>query len=259
MRKKLSLHKQDIIAAFDKVAETYDAAAFVEQEVGARLLERLAYFNLRPKRILDIGCSTATFTQQLQNLYPNASIIALDISLQMLNFATTRTSNISFCCADVEQLPFAAHSFDLIIANCCFMWLEDWSKLITNLTRVFAKDGLVFFSYYGPNTLTNIGLENKWLDAYSLSNLVGTNFKDPVIETENITFQYHKLRDLLQDLHDTGTCTFDANINFPQLELPISATFEIIYCHAWDNGLNQYKDAEGKVYIPVEAISFTQK
>lgn len=256
MDKKLSLHKQDVIATFNRVTQTYDNAAIVGQEIGSRLLERLTYFKLTPKRILDIGCGTAAFTQQLQNLYPNASIIALDISVEMLNFATSKTNNIKYLCADAEQLPFASHSFDLIIANCCFTWLEDWSKLITNLTRVLAKDGLVFFSSYGPNTLINIGLQNKWLDAYNISNLVGSNFKDPVIETENITFQYHKLIDLLHDLHDTGTCTFDANVHFPELELPIEANFEIIYCHAWGSGFRQYKDAEGKVYIPVEEIRF---
>jgi len=41
--------------AFERAAVTYDNAAFLEHEVGGRMLERLQYIKHAPQRILDAG------------------------------------------------------------------------------------------------------------------------------------------------------------------------------------------------------------
>ena len=41
---------------FARAAATYAAAARLEAEVGSRMLERLDYLKLAPRRILEAGC-----------------------------------------------------------------------------------------------------------------------------------------------------------------------------------------------------------
>lgn len=51
----------EISKAFNQHAAEYELAAKVQQEIGLRLLERLQYLNMKPQRILDLGCGPGFF------------------------------------------------------------------------------------------------------------------------------------------------------------------------------------------------------
>lgn len=251
-------HKKSVAAAFSAAAITYDNAAFVEQQIALRLLEKLFFFNLQPKRILDIGCGTGTLLQQLHTSYPNSHAIGVDLAFGIVKFANeAKKSMLQFCCADAENLPIATNSCDLIIANCSLMWMQDIKSLMQELTRILTADGLILFSTFGSNTLIELGLENNWPDMQVLGDsLMHAGMRDPVLETETLIFEYEQLKFLLQDLQESGTCYVDQSQIFPELEQPFSANFEVIYAHAWGSKSlhKQYKDKDGKVYIPVSEL-----
>ena len=79
-----SIDKQLVRRAFDRAADTYDAVAALQNEVGDRLIERLDYIRLQPRRILDLGAGTGLFTAALLKRYRKADVIALDIAERML-------------------------------------------------------------------------------------------------------------------------------------------------------------------------------
>ena len=54
------------------------------EKVGRRLIERLQYIRLTPRRILDIGCGAGETREPLLFQYPLADWIGLDISERML-------------------------------------------------------------------------------------------------------------------------------------------------------------------------------
>jgi len=55
---------------FGRAAPTYLAAARLESEVGARMLERLDYVRVAPARILDAGCGPAPQAAALRRRGP---------------------------------------------------------------------------------------------------------------------------------------------------------------------------------------------
>ena len=134
------MNKLEIAAAFSDAAPTYDQAAFIEQEIGQRLMQRLEYIKINPKYILDLGCGTGYFTRQLQNRYPGATIIGIDIAFGMLKFASASTT-LHYCCADAECLPFANQQFDLIFSNCCLPSIKNFEVLFKEINRVLNIDG----------------------------------------------------------------------------------------------------------------------
>src|SRR6187455_1856927 len=79
--------------SFDRASGTYDAAAAVQGEIRARLLERLDIVRLQPTAVLDLGAGTGHSTRELKRRYPAAQVIALDSSLSML--ARARDSSAS--------------------------------------------------------------------------------------------------------------------------------------------------------------------
>ena len=114
---EFEIDKRQVRRAFSRAAQDYDAAAVLQREVCARMLEKLGYIKLQPTRIIDVGSGTGWGTRQLGERYPKAEITALDIAIGMLQVARG-TSNWwqklfsgkreSFLCADVEAMPIVS-------------------------------------------------------------------------------------------------------------------------------------------------------
>lgn len=249
------MNKSDIATAFSAAAETYDQAAFIEQEIGQRLMQRLEYIRLDPKYILDLGCGTGYFTRQLQKLYPGANIIGLDIAFGMVKFAKNNTT-LQYYCADAEQLPFRDMQFDLIFSNCCLPFTDNIEIIFAELNRVLKLDGLLLFTTYGPDTLQELAIETSWQDMHKIGDiLLQQQYKDPVVDTERLTFTYKKLQTLLEDLQASGSFEIDFS-NAVYLNQPCEVTYEIINCHAQKQTVNkkQYTDASGNTYVPITKL-----
>jgi malonyl-CoA O-methyltransferase len=267
---EFAVDKKQVRLAFSKAAAHYDAAAVLQREVCTRMLERLEYIKLQPSRILDAGSGTGWGTRQLGERYKDADIVALDIAIGMLQ-AARGTSNWwqklfsgskqRFLCSDVEALPLAAQSMDMVWSNCTLQWCNDLPATIKDLHRVIRNDGLLMFSTFGPDTLKELRTAFAGVDGYNHLNrfadmhdigdmLVQAGFADPVMDMEYITLTYDDVRGVLQDLKAIGAHNATAGRgqglmgksawarlveNYERLRSKgkLPATFEVVYGHAW--------------------------
>lgn len=264
------IDKRQMRLAFNRAAPHYDAAAVLQREVCTRMLERLDYIKLSPSRILDAGSGTGWGTRQLAQRYPDARMVALDIAIGMLQFARGRSgwwqklfggAKQSQICADVEALPLAANSLEMVWSNLTIQWCNDLPATFVELHRVLKVEGLLMFSTFGPDTLKELRQAFNGVDQYSHLNrfadmhdigdmLVHAGFAEPVMDMEYITLTYDDVRSVLQDLKTIGAHNATAGRgrgltgknawahlteNYERLrhngKLP--ATFEVVYGHAW--------------------------
>ena len=65
-----ALDTRAVRAHFGRAAATYDAAAVLQKEVGARMMERLDVVRLAPARVLDLGCGTGDALGELARALP---------------------------------------------------------------------------------------------------------------------------------------------------------------------------------------------
>ena len=72
---------------FARAAVTYAGASRLEAVVGERMLERLDYVKVSPRRVLDAGCGPAREAGALGDRYPKAAVLMLDVALPMLRLA----------------------------------------------------------------------------------------------------------------------------------------------------------------------------
>lgn len=275
MSKKFLL-KKDIRDSFNHAADTYDAAAFFQQEIANRLLERLDYIKIAPKIILDLGAGTGFNSYKLEQRYKKAKIISLDIAEQMLQKGKKITrwfDRKRYVCADAEKLPLQDHSVDLIFSSLMLHWCNDPQSAIAEMHRVLKPEGLLLFSTLGPDTLYEI--RESWakvddkehVHQFTDMHLIGdslkkAHFKDPVMDMEFVTIHYNDIKKIFLDLKNLGThniararnhaLTGKAKFNsfihaYEQLrneEGHLPLTYEVIYGTGWGQEHNKLQEYE---------------
>ncbi|WOC33295.1 MULTISPECIES: methyltransferase domain-containing protein [Caproicibacterium] len=106
------------------------------------LVKRLSVEN--PKRIVDIGCGPGNSTAVLQQKYPQAEIIGVDSSPEMLATAAKAHPELSFQLCDVgADLSALGGGFDIVFSNACIQWVPDHSKLLKNLLGLLRSGGVL--------------------------------------------------------------------------------------------------------------------
>jgi len=263
---------------FAGAAESYDSAAVLAREVGARMAARLDLVKIAPQRVADIGCATGDGVRELHRRYGKALPFAIDFALPMLRAVRKRTARWRrltgrgprLVNGDVRALPLAANSLGLVWSNLMLHWLDDPLPALRELHRVLEVGGLLSFATLGPDTLKELreagagvgagDTVRRFLDMHDLGDmLVAAGFADPVMDMELITLTYPTPRAFLADQRHLGVR--DALLGrqgwrdwrrlfgaWPQnAEGRLPASFEIVYGHAWKPEPRQIADGRAVV------------
>lgn len=94
----------------------------------------------RAKCVVDLGCGPGNSTELLARKFPDAAIIGLDTSEDMLAEARKRLPGASFERADIAQWRAAA-PVDLIFANAVLQWIPGHIALMARLAAQLAPGG----------------------------------------------------------------------------------------------------------------------
>jgi SAM-dependent methyltransferase len=104
-----------------------------------------AVAEVRPKRLLDVGCGPGELTQRFTDEL-GAQVCAVDTSARMVELAKAR--GIDAQVADAEQLPFAADDFDCVFAGWVLYHVPRLEQAIAECARVLRPTGRLVASCY---------------------------------------------------------------------------------------------------------------
>lgn len=150
--------KRQVAESFSRAATSYDAAASLQQEVGAALLEQLP--DGAVNTWLDLGCGTGYFSQRLAQRYPHANGLALDLALGMLQQARRLAAPAHLLQGDAEALALRAHSCDLIYSSLALQWCGDFAQVLSEAQRVLRPQGVLAFTSLCQGSL--VELKDSW-------------------------------------------------------------------------------------------------
>ena len=258
---------------------------FLRREISTRMQERLALIRLQPNRVLDAGCGTGADRIFLQRRYPDAQILGLDAALPMLAQARAAQqaamsslqrwlsrwtpaigsaphgTDADLVCGDFAQLSLATDAVDLVWSNLALHWHPRPDQVIAEWRRVIARDGLLMFSCFGPDTLKELRNASDaadpvarilpFVDMHDYGDmLVAAGFATPVMDMETITVTYTETSKLLADVRALGgnplstqrrgltgkgawQRVIDQLLQQRRADGTIALTFEVIYGHAF--------------------------
>jgi ubiquinone/menaquinone biosynthesis C-methylase UbiE len=108
--------------------------------------------DLRPRRIIDVGCGTGLLTARLRRTFRDASIIGCDFSHGMLVHARAHDGDIPWLQGDACQLPVRDASVDTIVTTEAFHWFPDQPAALAEFFRVLAPGGHVLLALVNTPT-----------------------------------------------------------------------------------------------------------
>lgn len=106
------------------------------------------FTDLKPLRILELGCSAGAQSTYYPDAFPDAEVVAIDIAPALLRYAKARAdalkSPVQFVLADAANLPFEEESFDLIVSHNMLheTAAEHHAPIMQECYRVLKKKGV---------------------------------------------------------------------------------------------------------------------
>lgn len=108
----------------------------------------------KAKDILDVGCGAGNYTLRMLTRLPDLNVTLVDLSQPMLDRALIRTrsqtrGNITPWQGDVRKAPFAAASFDIIVAAAVLHHLRDdgdWEAMFARFYEMLRPGGSLWIS-----------------------------------------------------------------------------------------------------------------
>ena len=233
----MTLEKLLLRHAFGRAASSYDSVADYQREAGIRLMDLTADLDLAPETVLDAGCGTGHGLQLIAQRWPDANTIALDFAAPML----TRIMQGNKVCADIERLPLAAGSIDLLWSSLAMQWC-DAAQVVQESQRVLHTGGHMVASTLGPATFAElrrafVGVDsfrhtNDFIEVDRLRQTVLQAGLTPIkMQRTEMVRHYPDLRALLASVRDLGANHVAASNRRPGL----------MGKHAWRRFVDNYE------------------
>ncbi|ELR98212.1 class I SAM-dependent methyltransferase [Gloeocapsa sp. PCC 73106] len=131
---------------YSHLAPIYDRrwASYIQKSIQATT--NLLEIN-PPNSILDLGCGTGTLLQSLSHLFPEAQLVGLDFSQEMINIAKKKLpDSVKLLVGSADHLPFADNCFDLVISTSAFHYFPNPRLAIQEANRVLKPKGSLVIS-----------------------------------------------------------------------------------------------------------------
>jgi SAM-dependent methyltransferase len=145
----------------DRLAAKVDADTWVQRYLRPHVRDQT--------RILDVGCGPAAIAAAAARAFPTAHVTALDQSrarLAAAGAALDGIANASVTLGDVNALPFANETFDLVYCRFLLEYVADKQHAVAELARVCRHGGTVLLqdvdaqlvNHYPPDPQLEQGL-----------------------------------------------------------------------------------------------------
>ena len=121
-------------------------------ERGRPFVELLARVQAEaPRTVVDLGCGPGNLTALLRRRWPDAHVLGIDSSPEMIERARRDVDGIEFTVGDLRDWAASAPpgSVDVLVSNATLQWVPDHLELLPALLRTVRPGGSLAFQVPG--------------------------------------------------------------------------------------------------------------
>lgn len=98
----------------------------------------------QPRKIIDIGCGPGNSTEVLRQRFPQADILGVDSSPEMIRAAAQAHPEMRFQLCDAgTELGTLDRDFDVVFSNACIQWIPNHPKLLREMMQLLRPGGIL--------------------------------------------------------------------------------------------------------------------
>lgn len=122
------------------------------ERFGTEYAQKLSARGFQQGRILDVGCGSGAMNLVLARRFPDSEIVGVDLSDPLLRLARDAVEaanlgkRLTFERADVQEIPYADNSFDIVINTNMVHLVEDPIRMLDEMERVLDPGGFLFIA-----------------------------------------------------------------------------------------------------------------
>jgi S-adenosylmethionine-diacylgycerolhomoserine-N-methlytransferase len=152
MKDRLSTNKdgqlKDMETYYQFQAKIYDATRWTFLYGRHSILKKIPFDRNLPLQILEVGCGTGTNLIQLAKMFPNATLLGLDVSGDMLKIAEEKLSayknRVTLIHKPYEQGTEYTGRFDVILFSYALTMINpQWPDLVAQVPNDLKEDGVI--------------------------------------------------------------------------------------------------------------------
>jgi malonyl-CoA O-methyltransferase len=210
-----SLQKK-VQQAFSNAAFQYDFLTPLHKDIGRDLLKKLHDVE-SAEFILDVGMGTGWLTERLKSYYSASRIVGIDFAPGMIAQARREEHDFSIVQGDALKLPFKERSFDVIVSNLAYQWVDDLPRAFQLLYSRLQDDGHLVMSVFGHETFRELfdvlrqarGEEDLAVKRLATKEQIGealhqAGFRDVVMDYEHIQIRFENMMELIRWIKNIG-------------------------------------------------------
>ena len=213
---------------FDSEAEYYDVTTqFLLLDYDKtinRIVDIIPFRKYDRFTLLDLGCGTGTLINRIKEHFPNASIMGLDFSEEMLNIAREKNGDcVDYTlCNILSEDDWPLSHFDVIVSSFVFhnfLSMNEHDKTLSRIYEHLSVDGKLILADLIDldNVYRSKEIKNKLIDKMRRHGLCDDDIVKwlGILELEDSPLTIKKNLELLNrhGLKDVSIETFDSNIS----------------------------------------------
>ncbi len=107
---------------------------------GLELIARIP--DIEARTVVDLGCGTGSLTARLAERWPDASVVGVDSSVEMIERARREHPELSWQLADISAWE-PDGPVDIAFSNAALHWLDDHADVFPRLRSYLAEGGVL--------------------------------------------------------------------------------------------------------------------